>query len=73
MATKSLGTTLTKTKSGSETEDLVIGGLTSIGEVGVESDEIDVTTLDFFFFFFFFIVGSCCFCRFFFINCFLHN
>ncbi len=46
MATKSLGTTLTKTKSGSETEDLVIGGLTSIGEVGVESDEIDVTTLD---------------------------
>lgn len=46
MATKSLGTTLTKTKSASEAEDLVIGGLTSIGEVGVESDEIDVTTLD---------------------------
>jgi len=45
MATKSLGTTLTKTKSGSEATDLIIDGLTSIGEVGVESDEIDVTTL----------------------------
>lgn len=45
-ATKSLGTTIIKTKSGSETEDLVIADLTSIGEVGVESDEIDVTTLD---------------------------
>ncbi len=45
-ATKSLGTTLTKTKSGSEQTDLVIADLTSIGEVGVESDEIDVTTLD---------------------------
>ena len=45
MATKSLGTTLTKKKSGSESTDLVISGLTSIGEVGVESDEIDVTTL----------------------------
>lgn len=45
-ATKSLGTTLIKTKSGSEMEDLVIADLTSIGEVGVESDEIDVTTLD---------------------------
>lgn len=45
-AEKSLGTTLTKTKSGSEGEDLVIADLTSIGEIGVESDEIDVTTLD---------------------------
>lgn len=45
-AAKSLGTTLTKTKSGSEQADLVIADLTSIGEVGVESDEIDVTTLD---------------------------
>ena len=45
-AAKSLGTTLTKTASGQETEDLVIADLTSIGEIGVESDEIDVTTLD---------------------------
>jgi len=45
-AEKSLGTTLTKTKSGSESEDLVIADLTSIGEIGVESSEIDVTTLD---------------------------
>lgn len=43
---KTLGTTLKKTKSGSETEDLIIGGLTSIGEIGVESEEIDTTTLD---------------------------
>lgn len=41
-----MGTTLTKTKSGSESADLVVADLTSIGEVGVESDEIDVTTLD---------------------------
>lgn len=45
-AAKSLGTTLTKTMSGSEVADLVIADLTSIGEIGVESDEIDVTTLD---------------------------
>lgn len=45
-AEKSLGTTLTKTKSGSEEADLVIANLTSIGEIGVESSEIDVTTLD---------------------------
>lgn len=45
-AEKSLGTTLTKTKSGSEDADLVIADLTSIGEIGVESSEIDVTTLD---------------------------
>jgi predicted secreted protein len=32
--------------SGSETEDLVIGSLTSIGRIGVENEEIDVTTLD---------------------------
>lgn len=43
---KSLGTILVKTKSGSEPEDLTIANLTSIGEVGVESEEIDVTTLD---------------------------
>jgi hypothetical protein len=46
MATKTLGTTLTKTASGSEGEDTLIGNLTSIGEIGIESDEIDVTTLD---------------------------
>jgi predicted secreted protein len=45
-AEKSLGTTLTKTKSESEEADLVIANLTSIGEIGVESSEIDVTTLD---------------------------
>jgi len=45
-AAKSLGTTLTKTKSGEEASDLVIADLVSIGEIGVESDEIDVTTLD---------------------------
>lgn len=45
-ATKSLGVILKKIKSGSESEDLVISDLTSIGEFGIESDEIDVTTLD---------------------------
>ncbi len=45
-AEKSLGTTLTKSMSGSEVADLVIANLTSIGEIGVESSEIDVTTLD---------------------------
>ena len=42
-AEKSLGVTLTKT---SGTPVRVIADLTSIGEFGVESDEIDVTTLD---------------------------
>lgn len=45
-AVKSLGTTLTKTMSGEESADLLIADLTSIGEIGVESDEVDVTTLD---------------------------
>lgn len=45
-AEKSLGTTLTKTMSGTESADLVIADLVSIGEIGLESDEIDVTTLD---------------------------
>lgn len=45
-ATRTMGTTLTKTKSGSETEDLKIANLTSIGEIGVESEEIDATDLD---------------------------
>jgi predicted secreted protein len=41
-----MGTTLVKTKSGSELVDLTIADLTKIGEIGVESDEIDVTSLD---------------------------
>lgn len=45
-AERNLGTTLTKTKSGVESTDLVVADLTSIGEIGVESEEIDVTTLD---------------------------
>lgn len=45
-AQKAIGTTLTKTMSGAEVADLVIADLTKIGEIGVESDEIDVTTLD---------------------------
>ena len=45
-ATRTMGTTLTKIKSGSELEDLRIANLTSIGEIGVESEEIDATDLD---------------------------
>lgn len=45
-ATRTMGTTLTKKKSGSETGDLKIANLTSIGEIGVESEEIDATDLD---------------------------
>lgn len=43
---KAIGTSLTKKKSGSETTDWKIGSLTSIGEIGIEISEIDVTTLD---------------------------
>ncbi|MCI8309105.1 MAG: hypothetical protein HFJ45_02615 [Clostridia bacterium] len=43
---KAMGTSLTKKKNASETEDWVIGSLTSIGEIGVEISEIDITTLD---------------------------
>lgn len=43
---RSMGTTLTKVKSGQETGDLVVGGLTSIGGVGIESEEIKITCLD---------------------------
>lgn len=43
---RAIGTSLTKKKSGSETEDWIVGSLTSIGEIGVEISEIDVTTLD---------------------------
>ena len=45
-ATRTMGTTLTKTKGGDETQDLKIANLTSIGEIGVESEEIDATDLD---------------------------
>lgn len=45
-ATRTMGTTLTKTQSGSEVADLVIGNLTSIGEIGLESEEIETTDLD---------------------------
>ena len=45
-ATRTMGTTLTKIKSGSESTDLKIANLTSIGEIGVESEEIDATDLD---------------------------
>lgn len=45
-ATRTMGTTLTKKKSGDETEDLKLANLTSIGEIGVESEEIDATDLD---------------------------
>lgn len=40
-AVRNMGTTLTNL-----TDSLVIGDLTSIGEIGIESEEIDVTTLD---------------------------
>lgn len=45
-ATRTIGTSLTKKASGSEVEDTVIANLTSIGEIGIESEEIDVTDLD---------------------------
>ena len=43
---KAIGTSLTKKKSGSETEDWKVGSLTSIGEIGLEIGEEDITTLD---------------------------
>lgn len=45
-AIKTMGTTLTKKKSGNEDADLRIANLTSIGEIGVESEEIDATDHD---------------------------
>lgn len=45
-ATRTMGTTLKKIKSGSELQDTLIANLTSIGEIGVESEEIDSTDLD---------------------------
>lgn len=43
---RGLGTTIEFEKTGSEQSNLIIGNLTSIGEVGADADEIDVTTLD---------------------------
>lgn len=43
---KAAGTTLEFEKNGSEQENIVIGNLTSIGEIGVDSDEIEETTHD---------------------------
>lgn len=45
-ATRTIGTQLIKKMSGSETADLVIANLTSIGEIGIESEEIDSTDHD---------------------------
>lgn len=45
-ATRTINTKLTKVKSGDESDNLVIGHLTSIGEIGIESEEIDITDLD---------------------------
>jgi len=45
-ATRTMGTTLKKIKSGTEATDTTIANLTSIGEIGVESEEIDATDLD---------------------------
>lgn len=45
-ATRTIGTTLTKKQSGDESADLKIANLTSIGEIGIESEEIDTTDLD---------------------------
>jgi len=43
---KAIGTKLTKKKSGTETTDWEVGSLTSIGEIGLEIGELDITTLD---------------------------
>lgn len=43
---RAMGTSLAKTKSGQEQEDWTVGSLTSIGEIGGEASEIDITTLD---------------------------
>jgi len=44
--TRTIGSKLILKKDGSETEDTVIANLTSIGQIGLESEEIDTTTLD---------------------------
>ena len=45
-AQRTMGTTLTKKKANDEQSDLKIANLTSIGEIGVESEEIDTTDHD---------------------------
>lgn len=44
--TRTMGTTLVLTRSGSEAENHTFKHLQSIGEQGTEAEEIDVTTLD---------------------------
>lgn len=44
--TRTMGSTLTLKQAGSETEDMVVASLTSIGAAAGEGEEIDVTTLD---------------------------
>lgn len=44
--TRTLGSTLTLTKSGSEAADTVLSSLTSIGAVAGEHESIDAKTLD---------------------------
>lgn len=46
MSASAMGTKLTKKKKGSEGADWIVGHLTSIGEIGAEREETDVTTLD---------------------------
>ncbi|CAM3606915.1 phage tail tube protein [Erysipelothrix urinaevulpis] len=43
---RTIGTKLTMLKKGADTTDLKIGHLTNIGEIGLESEEIDITTHD---------------------------
>ena len=43
---QAMATSLKMVKTGSETDDLVIAHITSIGEQSSEAEEIDVTTLD---------------------------
>lgn len=43
---RTIGSILTLVKAGAEPADTVLANLTSIGEVGGEHEEVDVTTLD---------------------------
>lgn len=43
---KTMGTSLTLKKAGSETEDIILSNLASIGEQATEAEEVDTTTLD---------------------------
>ncbi len=45
-ATRTIKSKLIKKQSGEEGADLTVAHLTSIGEIGIESEEIDVTDLD---------------------------